>query len=329
MIQKPTMTSANFRRILGLSASGILQAGAAVAMVCTLVAFLGRFHWIVDLTVHFRTQYALGCLGLSLFLFAFRHPKWATATAVAAFVNFIVISPLFVHPHKEDEPYSGYSLLLSNVNTRLGKPERVLEATKKEHPDLIVLLEVDAKWLQILSPLEEDYPYSKQVPMPNNFGLAVYSRFPLDNIEVFSLIDQRVPSIQVSVQLPESDPLTLIATHPVPPMTAQSQQHRNRHLLALADRIPSEGPVLLAGDLNTTPWSPVFRDLVQRSGLQDSTKGYGIQATWPKPNLLFGIPIDHVLYSEELVVLDRRIGPDVGSDHATLMVHIGYKRKWK
>ena len=35
-----------------------------------------------------------------------------------------------------------------------------------------------------------------------------------------------------------------------------------------------------------------------------------------------GIPIDHLLHSAELQIVDRRTGPDVGSDHRGLVVDI-------
>jgi endonuclease/exonuclease/phosphatase (EEP) superfamily protein YafD len=74
-------------------------------------------------------------------------------------------------------------------------------------------------------------------------------------------------------------------------------------------------PVIVAGDLNATPWSHGFRQLVRLRGLCDSAVGRGVQATWNAHRWVPRIPIDHVVVSPEVRVMDRRVGPDVGSDH--------------
>jgi endonuclease/exonuclease/phosphatase (EEP) superfamily protein YafD len=76
------------------------------------------------------------------------------------------------------------------------------------------------------------------------------------------------------------------------------------------------------GDLNTTPWGHAFRALVLDSGLRDSSRGFGFQWSWPASFWPLGIPIDHALVSDGVNVLDRRMGPSIGSDHLPLVVDI-------
>jgi endonuclease/exonuclease/phosphatase (EEP) superfamily protein YafD len=77
---------------------------------------------------------------------------------------------------------------------------------------------------------------------------------------------------------------------------------------------------MVLGDLNLSPWSPYFGDLLSSAGLRDSREGFGIQASWPTAVPLLRVPIDHVLYSPEVVINHRQIGPDVGSDHLPVVV---------
>ncbi len=79
------------------------------------------------------------------------------------------------------------------------------------------------------------------------------------------------------------------------------------------DRARPSGLVREQGDLNAAPWNRHFRRLVKRSGLIDSSKGRGIQPTWPSNNLLLLIPLDHFLHSPEIAVLDKKVGANVGS----------------
>ena len=46
------------------------------------------------------------------------------------------------------------------------------------------------------------------------------------------------------------------------------------------------------------------------------------EPTWPTYNPLLWIPIDHCLVSPEIIVTDRQIGPDVGSDHYPIVVDL-------
>jgi endonuclease/exonuclease/phosphatase (EEP) superfamily protein YafD len=115
----------------------------------------------------------------------------------------------------------------------------------------------------------------------------------------------------------------LLATHPVPPVGAEYTELRNRQLTEISTFLAdSFGPVILVGDLNTTPWSPAFKDLLQVTGLQNSMKGFGIQPSWPSFIPPLWIPLDHLLHSPDLSIQTRKAGPDIGSDHFPLEVTI-------
>ena len=79
-------------------------------------------------------------------------------------------------------------------------------------------------------------------------------------------------------------------------------------------------PVLLLGDMNLTPWSPAFADLLQQTGLRDGRLGFGLLPTWPARWGVLGIPIDHALISPAVTIHQMEIGRDVGSDHRPLVI---------
>jgi hypothetical protein len=76
----------------------------------------------------------------------------------------------------------------------------------------------------------------------------------------------------------------------------------------------------IASHFNVTPWSHPFRRLLRQFGLEDSQRGFGIQATWPATRFAMRIPVDHVLHSADIRVTGRSVGPDVGSDHYPAIV---------
>ena len=107
----------------------------------------------------------------------------------------------------------------------------------------------------------------------------------------------------------------------------ESAGPRGRHrstpeLAALADRIGrTSGSQLVIGDLNRTDGSPFFHDFLQISGLRDSRLGFGRQASWPVWSP-YRISIDHAFATSDLAIIDRRLGPDIGSDHFPLIIDV-------
>ena len=154
----------------------------------------------------------------------------------------------------------------------------------------------------------------------DNFGIALLSRWPLTDTQIVVLGEADVPSIRADVRPPRRH-FTILATHPVPPVGAEYSRLRNGQIedaAAFLKSIPA--PVLLVGDLNVSPWSHHFRRLLGAAHLRDSSRGWGVQPTWPSFNMLLGVPIDHCLTSPEISILGRQVGPAVGSDHYPLIV---------
>ena len=115
-----------------------------------------------------------------------------------------------------------------------------------------------------------------------------------------------------------------VATHPLPPMRPGTMRERDDHLRAVADYLRAQDdPVVLLGDLNTSPWAPAFRALLDGAGLTDPRRGRGILATWPSWVPL--IAIDHVLVSPQLRVTSLRIGASIGSDHCPLFARVQFR----
>jgi len=62
---------------------------------------------------------------------------------------------------------------------------------------------------------------------------------------------------------------------------------------------------------------------LKQGNLKDSEVGFGFQPTWFAPTGLPFIPIDHLLTSRNVCVLERKIGPAIGSDHLPVFARIG------
>ncbi len=115
--------------------------------------------------------------------------------------------------------------------------------------------------------------------------------------------------------------LEVLGTHPLSPTNGSRAARRDAQLEAVAawsaDR---PGPLVVVGDLNTTPWSAVFRHLESAGNLVNSQRGFGLQASWPVGWAPLMIPLDHLLHTADLTTLRRQLGPALGSDHYALRV---------
>ncbi len=203
--------------------------------------------------------------------------------------------------------------LLVNVNNGNQAYTKLYRLVSSTSPDIVVLLEVDEAWMQALQPLLKHYPYTES--WVNKFGVALLSRIPLQHAAVKVIGNTGLPSVIARFSI-DGQRLTLIGTHPFSPITWRRARDRNKQLRELAKFVSDqEDSIILLGDLNVTPWSPFFKDFLRSTGLRDSREGFGLQPTWPTWFPPAWIPIDHALVSSSVVVHDRRVGPNVGSDH--------------
>ncbi len=299
---------------------GLLAAVGAVGCCATIFGCLGRFFWLLDMFSHFRVQYFLALSIVGLLLLFSKHRKTAALFVVFAGVNLGFFLPLYFGGQAAaPEEASSLRALLLNVNTRHGDPERVKQVIQESEPDIVVLEEISEEWVEDLQWLIESHPHSVIRPRRDNFGIALFSKLPIEESEIVYIGGIGVPSIVATLDTGGSK-LCVIATHPVPAINADYSKRRNDQLDSIPDYVPSDSPVLLLGDLNTTPWNYYFKRLLKRSGLMDSSKGRGIQTSWPNNNRLLSIPLDHCLHSPDILVTQKQIGSDVGSDHYPVVV---------
>lgn len=309
------------RSFLRLRLYGLLGALGFAAALISLAGFLGPFSWWLEILSHFRMQYAICFLILAGLYALGRKWKPMAGACAMALVNALPVL-LFLLPPAPAAPAGGpaFRVMLLNVNSAWGDPVAVQAAISRARPDLLVLEEINDRWLANLAPALAAYPYREMQPRFDNFGIGLFSRHPLISARIvpFGLVD--IPTIFAQVLL-AGRPLNLIATHPMPPGEALLARERNRQLDWLAGEIAGlSGSVLLVGDLNAAPWSPVFGRFERTSGLIDSARGRSIHPTWPAFIPLLWIPLDHLLHSPDLAVRNYNVGAAVRSDHLPVIV---------
>lgn len=312
------------RRILYKS-TDILICAAAFA-VCGLIflTLFGRYSFL-ELTVHFRFQYAIGSFVCLILLAVFRRWKLCLLMLVCGVFNFAQIVPYyFAAPHRIETANSQkLRLMTANVAMKNENYAAFHESVRISAPDVLVLQEVTEKWNREIKSLRSAYSYFEIVPKQGGAGLAIFSRYPLESTKLLFAESSMHPALLAVINF-NGTRLTVLLMHPLTPMRPDKFANRNEQFQQAAELIKSTPePKLLVGDLNTTMWSPYYSDLVDNSGLYDSRIGRGLYPTFESHlPLIFGIPIDHLLTGETIQIENLAFGVPTGSDHRPLVIDL-------
>ena len=297
----------------------LIARGLCLCVIVGLLArYLGRWHWVFELTTHFIEQACILAGIVTLLLLVRRHWKLAAITGA---LTLGTAAEWFTYTRAETpsgvwvrEPSDCLVVVSTNVYSKNRNAEALSQWLQESEADVVFLCEVDPWWAARIESWKSDWPHQIVHPRPDNFGLALISRYPLSDSHVFDL-DGPIPAVDCRVQAPSGE-WTVVGLHPFPPVGRAYSQLRNQQLLTAAARINTLAkPCVVVGDLNCSPASPMFQDFVTATGLIDSSRRSGWQPTWPAGNRLLRIPIDHCLCDPQVGIVERSVGPDVGSDH--------------
>jgi endonuclease/exonuclease/phosphatase (EEP) superfamily protein YafD len=296
----------------------------------TVSGYLGGSVVLFDWTSQFKVQYA-ACLLICLPFLVFG--RWRrTAVCALVFLSLILfeIAPFYLPPGNET-PSHNLRVLLANVNYGNREHQPFFDLIEKESPDVIAILEYARQWHDHLVPFLNEYPHHIEWTLEDPFGIALYSRIPLDQAEISFFGEAKLPSITARLEV-SGRPLQLVATHPFPPTNGRWFELRNQQLDNIAEFIrAADDPVILLGDLNCTPFSPAYKDFTRSADLKSTRDGFGLNTTWPETQdgavkksmaVILQIAIDHIMIDQEIQVKDCRRGPVIGSDHRPLLADL-------
>ncbi|MEM6836441.1 MAG: endonuclease/exonuclease/phosphatase family protein [Cyanobacteria bacterium P01_C01_bin.120] len=306
-----------------------------VVAITAIALLSSRFGWPIylELLSHFQRQYWLLSLA-GLVAIALTRCRWPTLIALACVAVLTApLLPWYLPPQfLQAQPEGNFRILVSNLNAKNRNFEAALAMTQAESPDLALFMEVDDRWVEQLNTLLATMPHFSGRSDPFKRGIVIYSRYPLDAVEVLDFAPDITPSITATVEV-NGQQLAVVGTHPLPPVRPNLFHSRNRQLDQLGEYLQNiqESQVVI-GDFNITMWSPYYRRLLRRTGLKNVRAGFGVLPSWPTGETyslmpawlteLLAIPIDHGLLSPELTVANVHLGADVGSDHLPVVIDL-------
>lgn len=295
----------------------LLIGGAALA------GFAGSWWWGFDLLSNFRPQYAVACtlLGVGLIFGDWR--RTGSVVLAVGLLNAVLVGLLWVGPGTDDR-VSGEPFTVMSFNVRAANEgmAAVFDYIDRIDPDVVFLHETTRLWEAAAAEAgleHEIYTVGQPGLIFSTMVLAPQGA----EFESFGFATAEPRAVRVALDV-DGGRVQILGAHPLSPITAERAALRDAQLEWAADWAAGrDGPVIVTGDLNSTQWSHAFRSVVGETGLRDSTRGFGFQPSYPVDgNPLVRVQIDHLLHSDDLVVLDRRLGPRLGSDHAPLIVRL-------
>lgn len=273
---------------------------------------LGALPWLLDLAANWQWPIA-GAFVACVLARALGGAPLRLALLPAAVLPWLAAMPRLA---TSDSPAPGLTIAAINLHVSAVDPRGLRDYLDTHQPDLVVLSELN-RTLAAALPAFADYPEQHVAADDSPFGIGVLSRLALQDVVVRNDAEG-LAEIDLMLRIGERRVLATLL-HPMPPLSPAWHAARREKLAAAVARQASfNGPRLIIGDLNATPWSSALRRLPG-----DYRRATTLTPTWPDRLLpVTGLPIDLVLASPHWRVAAAEVDPAFGSDHAPVRVRL-------
>ncbi|QUL36481.1 endonuclease/exonuclease/phosphatase family protein [Erythrobacter sp. JK5] len=305
-----------------------LFALGVIALLAVLVSLIDTDWWLVravDLVREPMTYVMLVLLATGL-AFARKYRGWIAATfGTAALVNTVCIWPYSTFAATELDLVDGtrdeQCFTAMSANVLMDNPDYagMIAQIEQVDPDVLLLTETNAEWIEELRPLTARYPHVREHPQEDTFGKVFASRIAVADTDVVEREGEDTPTIYALLRASDADLVRFIGLHPKAPLPGQDTDERDRSILRAADE--AQGSIaggIVMGDFNDVPWSSTTEAFRERGEWRDPRVGRGTYPTFPSNLLPIGWPLDQIMVTGEVEIAAFEILPDNGSDHRAI-----------
>ena len=303
--------------------------------------FVGDGFWLLALVNAFAVYlFAPLPLAMLLALLARRRAAWiALAITALLFVGFFgaeFTPPAPVVRAEDDMPTM--TVMTYNVLYTSEDAAPIAASVAQAEPDVIAFQELPYLRAQALAQMiGERYPYRTPIVADRCYvQVAIWSRYPILRIEdVDPDVFCRLRSIVIDF---EGQPVRVVSVHAWPysrldqESVEQGFRWRQEQIDLVLDMVEGQPePLILLGDLNSTPMSEVYGTLSARLTDAFTEAGWGLGHTWPaESGHWHNIPyparlvrIDYIFHSAEWRAVEAGVGEwDGVSDHHPVVARL-------
>ena len=289
--------------------------------------------WWLDNLINLQLQWSL--LALLSILLSLKFFRLLAIPSSLLYLSIILYNfgPLYIPGLPENQNKAVFKVAQLNIRYENLNIDDTISKLLDADYDIVLIQEIADGKVGIVGRLTQSYPYSVGSGSPRTYTsrLALFSRWPLTNTKIHDLgyVEGRV--IETFVHPPDSDTsIKILALHPGAPRNEVLWQLRNNTLEFIASQASSSDlqQQIVLGDINVSPWSPIFKSLAKNSRLQNSAAGHGYIPSWALlttnhlTRLLSSVYIDHCLVSKSFNIRDKQYHYIEGSDHVLISTMI-------
>ena len=226
-------------------------------------------------------------------------------------------------------------LCVANVFVDNPTPRAAADQLLRSGADVIIIAEATPAFMQVFDEAggRDAYPHRVFDPADtSDYAVAIVSRRALDERSAMRHIgplDLAVAVIDVG-----GVATTIVTLNPQATFDPGGHETWKRQIDALTSFVPTvDGPLVVAGDLNTTRFRPEFQDLLD-AGLTDCIDSLGqawkpsfsLRSVWPLGALGLIARLDHALANDRVRATRVRNLRARGSDHLPFLITLAVRK---
>ncbi len=308
----------------------VFKKGNILFFFFLIVCFFSRLDlqiFFIDIFSHLGFQIFIGGI-LLFFILLFLKRFWASIICIFVCIVFtadILLSCNHCNAVLKDRSQIQNKLRLISFNISYENPvenfKNIREMILSEKPDIVQFQEFSPQMQDKIKTLGSILPYSTELNKPKGpFDSLILSKYPLTNTRV----DDN-HAVITNLILNETE-ISIVGIHLLTGGTKKNFNNALQQISYLKTIVSNTNKnLILLGDLNMSSTSKRFAKFLKETNLYTYTSYKNITSTWPAfmPNLL-GIQIDHILFSNNFKMVDKKTSNSFGSDHRPLIVELSY-----
>lgn len=310
---------------------------STVLVIITLLSLIPDVKiWYYKILDFPRLQFLiLGILLLVLFLLLNKKWNFPSILFLLGLITVISVHGLIIFPYlfgnvsvpdhviESAKNEDTFDVLIANVLINNRESALFLNIVKKYDPDILLAMEVNEWWIEKLKVLEENYSYKMEYPLDNAYGMALYSKLPINQKEIKFLSQHDVPSFHLAMILPSGKSFSFYAVHPVAPVPSKkypdNEDEKELELLRIGSLVAkNKSPSIVAGDFNDISWSQTSKVFGESGKLNNVRIGRGLYNTFNSTSFFMRWPLDHYFVTKEFALMRLERLSKFGSDHFPL-----------
>jgi len=272
--------------MLETTLSAILFVGTGIVLLAPQVPLIRK---VSEYSVHIM----LGMLLFSMLSMVVKKPKvmFAGLACTAALCVFLKNASHQNLNYSDVNTETKINVAHINLGNLAFDIAPIQDLLAREHIEVVSFQELTPNWdRKLRTELEEDFPYAILEKRVDFYGLAVFSRIPFLESDIFQCDGK--PNLNVVVEK-EDTKFKIISSYLTPALDNKSLVKAADQLNVIAKKInDSPEPIIALGEYNMVYWANEIRNFRSKTNLQNSRR-----------DLVDGnlrVPYDHIFFSDEL-----------------------------